>query len=100
MLEAVFIFYPLDGPSGPFEHRRNKNGQATEYSRWYFMRTRMDWRKPLRVCVELREVVWGGPSGGKKDGERRKRDNMSWEDVGPMEEEEGVDEMREGLAYC
>lgn len=85
-MEAVFIFYPLDGPSGPFEHKRNKNGQATEYSRWYFMRTVMDWRKPMRVCVELREVVWGHPSRGKTVEEGRKRDNVSWEGVGPMGE--------------
>lgn len=28
----------------------------------------------------------GDPSGGKGDGEGRKRDNISWEDDGPMGE--------------
>ena len=50
------------------------------------MQTKIDWRKPLDVSVELRKLVWGRPSGGKADGEGGKRDNMSWEDVGPMGE--------------
>ena len=77
MGEALFIFHPLDGPSEPVGHGRNGNGQATEYSRWFFMQTKIDWRKPLDVSVELRKLVWGRPSGGKADGEGGKRDNMS-----------------------
>lgn len=85
MWEALFIFHPIDGPAEPFEHRMNEKGQATEYSRWYFMQTKMDWRKPL-VSVELREVVWevrASETSGKGEG---KRDNTTWEDVGPMGE--------------
>lgn len=58
MWEALFIFHSFHGPSEPFEHRRNENGQTTEYNRWFIVQTTMNWIKPLSVCVELREVVW------------------------------------------
>lgn len=52
------------------------------------MQARMDWRKPLVVSVEWRGVAWGGRASktlGKMQGEG-KRDNTTWEDVGPMGE--------------
>lgn len=41
----------MDGRAEPFEHRRNENGQATEYIRWGFMRTKMEWREEAVGCV-------------------------------------------------